>query len=97
MPNNKIVKAGQTLGDIAVQYGGTAENRFILAALNGIGITDALTSGQTIDAGDVTVFAVADYFRKYNINPATSAMQQIEDLAPEGVEFWAIEYDFIVS
>ncbi|UOE47972.1 LysM domain-containing protein [Mucilaginibacter sp. SMC90] len=96
MPNNKIVKAGQSLGDIAVQYGGTAENRFILAALNGIGITDALTSGQLIDAGDVTVFAVADYFRKYNISPATSAMQ-IDDLAPEGVEFWAIEYDFIVS
>ncbi|GGB14261.1 LysM peptidoglycan-binding domain-containing protein [Mucilaginibacter rubeus] len=96
MSNNKIIKAGQALADIATQYTGTAENVFALAALNRIGITDALKPGATIDAGRVSVFEVASYFATYGISPASS-VADVQVLAPAGIEYWIIEYDFIVS
>ncbi|WPU98376.1 hypothetical protein SNE26_20330 [Mucilaginibacter sp. cycad4] len=96
MPNNKIIKTGQALTDIATQYTGTAENVFALAALNRIGITDPLRPGAAIDAGVVSVFEVTDYFASTGINPASS-VTDVQALAPGGIEYWIIEYDFIVS
>lgn len=96
MATNSKIKAGQTINDIAIQQCGTAESRFDIALLNGMGITDALTPGQQIATGGTVVFDVADYFRKYKLYPS-SAATQTADLAPQGVEFWAVEFDFVVS
>jgi hypothetical protein len=90
------VKARQTLLDISVQTAGTLDSLFELASLNGMGITDELVAGQTLTAPAVALFEVADYFRKYKLYPA-SATTPLSALLPEGIEFWSIEFDFIVS
>lgn len=96
MTNNTIVKAGQTVADIAIQMCGTQESLFAVALLNGVGITDALTPGSQIEGGTLAVFDVADYFRKYKLYPA-SGYAQSEILTPQGIDYWAIGIDFVVS
>ncbi|QEM13488.1 hypothetical protein [Mucilaginibacter rubeus] len=90
------IKARQTPHDIAIQCGGTLDSIFEAAELMGIDVTDEVKPGTIVTAPAIAVQDVADYFRKYKISPA-SATTELEALLPEGVEFWAIEYDFIVS
>jgi hypothetical protein len=90
------VKARQTPPDIAIQCAGALDSVFEMAALNNQGITDDLTPGNMVTAPGIAVADVADYFRKYKIYPG-SAITELVTLISEGVEFWGIEYDFIVS
>jgi hypothetical protein len=90
------IKARQTPLDIAIREGGTLDSVFEVAALNGIGITDNLKPGTTVTVPTVAVAEVANYFRKYAIYPG-SATIELGTLIPEGVNFWGIEYDFIIS
>lgn len=91
------VKARQTPVDLAIQCAGTLESLFDLAAINDLeGITARLQPGQSLTAPDIVVFEVADYFRKYNIYPASDTTP-LSALLDQGVEFWSIEYDFKIS
>jgi hypothetical protein len=96
MPNSVQIQAKQVAIDIAMQQCGAADSIFDVAAANGIGITDALVSGQMANYPAVVNQHVADYFRKYGQFPA-SATSQLEVLLPGGIGFWAIGFDFIVQ
>lgn len=62
-----IIKQNQNLLDMAVQYAGSLDSLFLLAADNGIGITDALAPGANIkeplvtDKRTVRLFSVTEY------------------------------------
>jgi len=89
----------QTLLDIALQMYGSAEAVFALAAANGISITDDLETGvrlQVPATSPAMQRRVVEYYAVNNICPAT-AIDDNETIIPEGIEFWAIEYDFTVS
>ena len=94
-------KNNQSLFDMAVQTLGSAEAIFDIAIANGISITDDLTVGQTLQIthkSDYSQRRTAAYYSINGIMPAT-AISLTEDISvlQEGIEFWAVELDFIVS
>jgi hypothetical protein len=89
----------QSLFDIAVQSLGSVSAVFELATENDLSITEALTAGQSLGLSEVYSSDVADYFTNKKIKPATAitSTDYNETIAQEGIEFWAIEMDFVVS
>jgi len=90
------VRDNQSLFDIAVQEFGGVDAAFDLARLNEMGFTDDLKSGQILN----TTLAIIDaeivaYFSSRNLKPAmgTSGVKA----KPEGVDYWYIQGDFVVS
>ncbi|MBO4778102.1 MAG: hypothetical protein J5588_06365 [Bacteroidales bacterium] len=96
---NTTVKNGQSLFDIALQECGNAESAFNMAMLNGLSMTDVLSNGQSLELPDVTEKKIVQQYAVNEIFPATAitATQFNETISGEGVEFWGIEFDFIVS
>ena len=90
---------GQSLLDIAVQECGDAESAFSLAMLNGKSLSDELTNGEVLNLSEQTDKRTVAQYRADSVFPATAvtAEQYSETLEGEGVEFWGIEFDFIVS
>jgi hypothetical protein len=84
---------GQSIFDIAVQYGGSVEAVFEIAAASDISITDELTMDRplTMDSKGMNPL-VSEYFRTHRLYPATGDVKM-----GEGIEFWAIEYDFLID
>lgn len=96
----EVIKNGQNLLDIAIQATGDAAEALTIALANGLCLTDDLEVGQEVDVPDeITGNAnVKTYYRDRRLNPATAATDDdTAILAFEGIEFWGIEYDFIVS
>ena len=92
------VLQGQTLIDIAIQELGSAEGAYGLAALNGLSVTDELVPGLELQLPTVTNKSISDYYTNKGIKPATYITANT--ILPEnegGVEFWAIETEFLVS
>jgi hypothetical protein len=94
----------QSVFDIAIQYFGTIEASVLIAVLNGISITDELTPGHILELPviDYGYSEVAAYFKTEKIEPATgisvyeiSEGEVVTEL--EGIDYWGIEYDFIVQ
>jgi hypothetical protein len=85
---------GQSLFDVAIQAAGSVEAAFAIAAANGVGITDELPAGLRLVVPAVANRQVADYYRVNGIVPATGHPLPFDTT---GVEFWAVEYDFIVN
>lgn len=96
----EVTKNGQNLLDIALQATGDASSALALAIANGLCLTDDLEVEQTIEVpadidGDANVRA---FYRERNIHPATGVTKTDESTSPfEGIEYWGIEIDFIVS
>ena len=92
------VLSQQSLLDLAIQIAGSPEAVIELAIKNDLSITDDLTAGNDIldDIGIVNT-DIAGYYANKKLTPATWSEDEIEEIAGEGIEFWAIEYDFIVS
>ena len=93
------VKNNQCLFDIAIQTLGSAEAIFAIAEANNISISDNLTTGQKLQIPRENVHAqrkIAEYYAVNNIYPAT-AIDDNKTIVPEGIEYWAIEYDFTVN
>ena len=92
---------GQSLFDIAIQAAGTPEAAFELAMGNGLSITDELPAGSPLNPpqGGLRANAVAAYYTQRNLHPATgiSETEVAEAFGGEGIEFWYVEYDFIVN
>lgn len=88
-----IAQAGQTLADLAIQYLGSLASWADLAALNGLGLTDAITPGQALILPGVSEKRVAAYYKSGGYFPAAGAI----NTSNEGVAYWGIEYDFIVQ
>ncbi len=96
----EIVRQGQNLLDIALQSTGNAETALDIALANGLCLSDDLTVGLPIDiAGTLAVNEnVRNTYRTQTIYPATGITAANTADAPfEGIEFWAIEYDFIIN
>lgn len=87
-----VVQAGQSLADIAVQYLGSVSAMPELAQLNGITITDELEPGTRLELPSVVSQAVANYMNAGGYAPAANVQDELE-----GIGYWGIEYDFIVS
>ena len=96
----EIVRQGQNLLDIALQSTGNADTALDIALANGLCLSDDLTVGQPIDIADTLAVNenVRNTYRKQTIYPATGITTANTADAPfEGIEFWAIEYDFIIN
>lgn len=92
----------QSLWDIALQESGDLSGILELAEKQGITLTDELTIGQELEIPpEVADKRIALYYSQYGIAPATAITIESTSgegaLLLEGVEFWGIEYDFIVS
>jgi hypothetical protein len=88
---------GQSLFDLAIQVAGSVEAVFDIALANGISITDELRPGTVLTIPAVVGRQVADYYAANGICPATALSASDEMLLRNGVEFWALEFDFAVS
>lgn len=86
------VKAGQNLGDIAVQYCGDHQAIFELARLNNLSVTDDVAAGSVLILPDVVEKRVRRVYVDGNYYPATDS-----ENINEGIGYWGIEIDFIVS
>lgn len=96
----EIVRQGQNLLDIALQSTGNADTALDIALANGLCLSDDLTVGQPIDIVDTLAVNenVRNIYRTQTIYPATGITTANTADAPfEGIEFWAIEYDFIIN
>lgn len=92
------VVEGQTLFDIAVQAAGSITAAFEIAAANDISITDDLSAGTVLKIPRVVDQVIRDYYRAKKVIPKTGLRKQDMDAAPYGgIEYMAIEIDFIVS
>lgn len=96
----EIVRQGQNLLDIALQSTGNADTALDIALANGLCLSDDLTVGQPIDIADTLAVNenVRNTYRTQTIYPATGiTIANTADAPFEGIEFWAIEYDFIIN
>jgi hypothetical protein len=88
----------QSLFDVAIQHAGAPEAAFVLARANGLSLTDELETGAYIETPNLDVSTsnsrVYDYYSNRKLFPATGIT--LEDIE-EGIEFWYVEYDFVVS
>ena len=98
--NQVLIMSGQTLLDLAMQELGSVEGAFELALLNSLAITDELSEGNTLKYPTIaTDRIVRKAFQDNNWKPSsakTMAGQQLPQTL-EGIGYWAIEVDFIVS
>ena len=88
---------GQSVFDLAVQAAGSVEAAFDMADLLGTSITDELPVGARIEASTTLNRQIAEYYRVNSIQPATGITAADAPALQEGVEFWTVEYDFVVS
>lgn len=93
-----LINEGQTLKDIATQYLGNAERVGEIALLNDINITDDLVIGAELLIPDVELdkASTINHFKKNNIVPASSIDVAVGE-EEEGINYWAIEEDFIIQ
>lgn len=79
---------------MAIQTGGSLEAAVDMAMSNNISITDQPTVGQIIANPEAVNSQVTNYYSKRNLTPATGLNA---GESGEGIEFWIVERDFIVS
>lgn len=93
------VSEGQTLLDIAVEYCGDFNAVYAIADLNLKGITDDLVIGEVliVPDADVTKADIVSMFMQPSLKPASAEDAELSEVAAEGLEYWAIEEDFIIS
>ncbi len=95
------VTYGQTWADIAMQELGDAERQLELAFINGRSLTDVLQSGEVIEvpAFDLSKKQTVQLFTNSANKPASGDNFILPGTVQpgEGIEFWAIENDFVVS
>ena len=87
------VKDNQSTLDLSIQTAGSIEAVFDLAITNNISITDQIVPGQEITVPQVVDKNIYEYYRIHELTPATT----LPVTQNEGIEFWRIERDFIVS
>lgn len=88
------VQPFQTILDIAIQYTGSVDNAMGIAIANHCSVTDDVSGLELIipDAIQVSRNIVRQY-SNHNINPAT----MVDNNTYEGIGYWVIGVDFIIS
>lgn len=94
-----LPKNRQSMLDIAMEHLGTTEAAWDIAQTNGLSLTDDLKLEPMLKPA-ITNQRIVTNFLTLRHSPATGITnaeinQQLG--AGEGIEFWAIEYDFVVS
>jgi len=88
----------QSIIDVTIQTAGDASAAFAFAMLNGLSITDDPVTDVELSETDAVNNEVVVFYTNNSIIPATGITTTAENaLIEEGVEFWGIEYDFVVS
>lgn len=91
----------QTLQDIAIQYCGTLEALFDIAFLNNISVTEELSPGQILNIPQVDYGfqEVVNYFLINKKQPATALTQEMIFIIEgnTGIDYWALENNFIIQ
>ncbi len=89
-----IAGNGQTAIDIALQECGAIEAVIGVCLATDVNAYDAIGTGNVAIAGQVINSAVVKQFSDDNRKPASAYTGSAE---PEGIDYWAIEDDFIVT
>ncbi len=92
----------QSLLDIAIQWTGSVANVFLIAQANGLAVSDEITPGTDLIIPDTVVLDtdIKNYYTSRAIQPATALTTIIDDNtepSPEGIGYWIIGDDNIVS
>lgn len=90
---NVTVQVGQTLLDVAIQHLGAESAVADLAQLNELDMTADVEVGDVLKLPEVVNKRVVKVLKDGGHIPATNYIS--DDL--EGIEYWDIEGDFIVS
>jgi hypothetical protein len=89
-----VVTEGQSLLDITLQVYGSTEGLIDLCKLNNLSINEPLVAGQKIvfDESKIRKPRIVEFFKKEfpRINTGRGKV-------PEGIGYWIIESEFIVS
>ena len=89
-----IVEQGQCLVDMAIQNNGNALAIFDIALINGISLTEDIVPGQELKETAVLDNRIKNYFSK--ITPASGNDADLL-VQPQGIGYWYIGLDFIIS
>ncbi|MBQ3657997.1 MAG: hypothetical protein II956_14345 [Bacteroidales bacterium] len=88
----------QTLLDLALQTGGTAESAMELALINSRCLSDELEAGNEITLPDLPQNRqMVKYYSVNGILPATGLKPEFSGIVYGGINYMGIEIDFIVS
>ncbi|HLO38377.1 MAG TPA: hypothetical protein VK173_07805 [Lacibacter sp.] len=94
-PANEIVlKKQQSLADYTTQHGGTVNQLFDMAALNGLSITDEVEPGSVLKINGED-FKVIAYYKKSGHDIVSE--KKVSELVPGGIGYMQIGNDFKVS
>ena len=94
------VQTRQSLFDIALQHCGSSDAAWEIAQLNGLSLTDDIPPGTMLQVPDVVKPRIVTHYQAQSHIPATNitTKEVAEQMAGgEGISFWAIGIDFIVS
>lgn len=91
----------QSLLDIAVRYCGTAMAAFDIAVLNGYPVSAEMPIGTLLEipSEGYGKNEIVSYFNRNSHQPATAWNKEnsMVQPQPEGISFWAINFDFEVQ
>lgn len=99
LPNIEIIKAGQSLFDMALEIYGDLSGLSELTGDNELSLTQDISPGDILKSRpNLKNKYVVAFFKSRKYKPATGLTPaESEQLKPEGIDYWAIEYDFEVS
>ncbi len=97
MQNTVTVKNLQSVLDMAIQTAGSHEAAFDLALANGLSITDSLEVGSNLNPVNVLSAEVFAHYTVNEIMPATGIIVSATIPELEGIGYWAVGLDFIIS
>jgi len=91
-----VVHSGQSIFDIAIQHCGSVDAAYDVAVLNSLPLDAILMPGQTLLIPKVTDKRVVDEFERRGVVPGT-VFWLVDEPKEEGLEFWYLEIDFVIS
>jgi hypothetical protein len=86
----------QTMLDLALQHCGSADALVEIASLNDVEITEELPAGSLVIVPEAYDKQRVKFLLNGNHKPFTGPLNRIDE-AGQGLEFWAIEIDFVIN
>ena len=100
---NTTILDRQSLFDLALQLHGDISTVFALAEANDLSVSDDLTVEQALQYNDTDTAnrIVTTQYGNQHHTPATALSSEItagdNAFLLEGIEYWGIQYDFVIS
>lgn len=96
--DSDLAEPGQSIFDMTVQLYGDIEGLFDLTEKNGLPLTGELKPGTLVKANTPADKNMRNILKAQQIKPATIVnAAEAAEITPEGIGYWAIEIDFIIS